>query len=158
MSKLFLSGIPTEPDVKLLTETFPKIEVGDEINYESVEAVLRLDRKSSRFRTVTQAWRKKVLNDGIELAVVAGVGFRALSPKERIEHSVKGVQSGVRKQIRSINRSDRVITEDPLLRKKQEVLHRYAIALRKEATSTMQQLEPPKEQQQLPRVQMKAVS
>lgn len=71
-------GMPTKPDVDLLLKAYPELEPGDKIPYEEVEEKLgisRIDRRS-RFVTVTNAWRKRLLEDsGIVIECSAGVGF-----------------------------------------------------------------------------------
>lgn len=150
MSKAYFGGLPTQPDVNRLNEAFA-LKVGDEIRHEQIEAVLGVSRNSNRYRTVTNAWRNNRRMYGLELGSVTGVGFRVLDPAERIDRGYADVRSGVRKQLRAIDRTSAVITDDPALQKKQEVLHRYGLAVRREATEMRKQIEPPKPQAQLPR-------
>lgn len=151
MSKVFFGGMPTEIDVKKLREAFPEINEGDEIAHEQIEKLLNLDRNANRYRTVTEVWRKKLLNEGTDMGAVAGVGFRCLNPKERITRSVEGFQSGTRKQLRAVRRSALVRTDDPILGRKQDLLRRYGAAIANEANSMMREIEPPKPQQQMSR-------
>lgn len=151
MAKLFLGGMPTDIDVRKLVERFGEPAIGVEIEHHEVEDCLGLNRKSARFRSVTLAWRRRLLKDhNIHLAAQPSVGFRSLDPAERISTALAGVQSGVRKQVRAVRGSDRVNTEDPVLLKKQALLHRYGIALATEASVMMRQIEPPKPPQQAP--------
>jgi hypothetical protein len=153
MSKMFFGGMPTDIDVRRLEEAFPKLQEGDDISHEQVEAVIGVDHTKSRYRVVTNAWRKQLLRDSnIELGSVSGVGFRCLKPEERISGSVKGFQQGVRKQMRSVKRSALVRTDDERLMKKQDLLRRYGAAIVNEATNMMKEIEPPKPQAQMPRI------
>lgn len=153
MSKLFLGGIPTDIDVRKLIDAFGKPEIGAEVTHEQIEEVLGIGRDTNRYRGVTLAWRKKLERDhNIRMGSAAGVGYRSLSPSERISAAIVGTQQGARKQLRAIRSSDRVVTDDPVLQKKQELLHRYGIAIASEANSTMKQIEPPKPSQQMPRL------
>lgn len=153
MSKTYFGGIPTSVDTRRLDEQFAGLMDGDEITHDEIEVVIGVRRGSSRYRTVTDAWRRSLLREkNIELAAVSGVGFRCLPPAERISASVRGVQSGMRKQLRSITRSAMVRTEDEGLRRKQDLLQRYGAVLRAEASKTMQEIEPPKPTQSQPRL------
>ena len=150
--KVFFGGIPTGGDVRLLVQTLGVPNAGDEFTHEQVEAALSIQRSESRYLSVTKAWRDQMRRDhNIDLAAVPGVGFRALLPDERISAGVKGVQSGIRKQLRSIRRADSVRTDDPALLAKQTLMRRYGVALAAEANKLAQQLEPPKPQDQQPR-------
>jgi hypothetical protein len=152
MSKMFFGGVPTALDVRKLQEAFPALSPGDEIEHEQIEAVIEVDRASSRYRTVTNAWRKHLLTDAnIDIGAISGVGFRVLLDHERISTSVKGFQSGVRKQIRCVKRAILVRTDDEILRRKQEVMNRLGIAIASQATTMMREIEPPKRTQGLPK-------
>lgn len=152
MSKVFFGGMPTQIDVDKLREAFPAIEEGDEIRHEDIESVLGLERGSNRYKTVVEVWRKKMLNDGVDLGALAGIGFKSLNPTERIEKSVDGFQSGTRKQLRSIKRSQLVRTDDPILTSKQDTLRRWGVAMADSHNKMMKEIEPPKPQTQMPRL------
>lgn len=153
MSKLFLGGVPTNADVRKLKEAFPEWIEGTEVSHEQVEKVIDLSRDSNRYRTVTMAWRRDLLtHSGIDLMAVAGIGFRCLNPSERIAASVDGFKSGTRKQMRAVRRSALVLTDDPMLIKKQDVLRRFGAAIAQEAGAMMKEIEPPRAQQQAPRL------
>ncbi len=157
MAKAFFGGIPTSIDVRKLREAFPSLREGDEITHEQVEAVIGSERHASRYRTVTSAWRRELLrNDGIEIGAVIGIGFRCLTPPERIDSSVAGVKAGARKQIRAVRRAEFVKTNDPVLVRKQGILRRLGVAVMQEMTSMAHQIEPPKASPQLPRLVPKA--
>lgn len=152
MSKVFFGGMPTQIDVDKLREAFPAIEEGDEVRHEDIEAVLGLERGSNRYKTVVEAWRKRLLNDGIDLGAVAGIGLKSLNATERIEKSVDGFQSGTRKQLRSIKRSQLVRTDDPILTAKQDTLRRWGVMVADNHNKMIKEIEPPKPQQQMPRL------
>jgi len=153
MTKVYFGGVPTDGDVRNLMDHFGQPKPGDEIPHEEVEAVLHSTREASRYRTVTTAWRKKMLREhNVDLSALPGVGFRCLTDAERVAAGVSGVQSGLRKQLHSVVRADRVQTDDEALRAKQDVLRRDGIALRAEATKAMRQIDPPKPAEQAPRL------
>lgn len=148
--KLFFGGLPTEIDVRKL-EALGDLPVGREISHEEIEALLELDRNAGRYHSVTGAWRKAKLRDGTEIGAVSGVGFRVLNEVERVDGGVKGVQQGMRKQLRSIKRAVIVRTDEPALIRKQDLLRRLGAAITKEATDVLREIAPPKAEPPAPR-------
>ena len=152
MSKVHFGGTPTGIDVRKLREAFGEPPPGTDIPHEEVEAALGIDRHSTRYRTVTNAWRKEMLKDhNIAIGAVPNKGFRSLDSGERISGAFAGVNSGTRKIMRSVRSSEHVRTDDPVLGKKQELLRNYGIAVAKEQGAMRKQIEPPKPAQILPR-------
>lgn len=151
MGKAFFAGLPTEIDVRKLRAAFPKVSEGDEITHGQLEEALGFPRSKNRYRTVTNAWRKQLFNEGLDLGAVVGVGFRCLTAPERISGSIKGFQAGTRKQLRSVRRAVVVRTEDPILVHKQDLLRRAGAAIVKEANTLMREIEPPAAARQLPK-------
>lgn len=148
MSKIFFGGIPTAPDVKKLREAFPKIAEGTDFTHEQISAVLGgMDPKSSRYRCVTLAWRKEMLNThNIEIAAVSNIGFRALCGAERLDTNVKGFKHGARKQGKHIRRVGMVRAETLTEQEQSKQLHfmRLGAAVLSQASSMMKEIEPPK--------------
>lgn len=109
---IFQSGVPTEPDVKRLIEAFPKLVEGQTIAYQDIEVILGIDRKQSRYRTVTTAWRRAMLRvHNIEIEAVKSLGFRVMPPNDRLTGSVKRFGRGVRAVGRSVGTMRRVPAE-----------------------------------------------
>jgi hypothetical protein len=80
------AGVPTEPDVRRLDEAFPALEIGDVIQHEAIEAVLGIGRKTFRYKTVVNAWRRRMEAErNIVLGAVIGEGYRVLTDAERVE-------------------------------------------------------------------------
>jgi hypothetical protein len=103
MSKLFFSGLPTDPDVRALMASFPAIRPGDVIKHADIEEVLRVKRDSNRYRSITVAWRRKLrVEQSTILAAVPGVGFRSLSDAEKVDAAIDKFTSGARTQSRGI--------------------------------------------------------
>jgi hypothetical protein len=75
----FNDGMPTKPDVDLLLRTWPKPDVGDEFRYESIEKLLNISWRNSRFRSVTAAWRARLFELGIVVEAMAGQKFYVAS-------------------------------------------------------------------------------
>jgi len=59
----FNEGLATRPDVDLLVKSWPNLQVGDRIDYEEIENLIGVPCRSSRFKTVTYAWRHRMLED-----------------------------------------------------------------------------------------------
>lgn len=154
MSKLFLGGIPTAPDVKKLREAFPKIAEGTDFTHDQIQVVIGQHPKSSRYRCVTAAWRKELLNmDNIEIGAVAGIGFRALTGPERLGTNIKGFKQGTRKQGKSVRRVTMVRSEtlSPLEQGTQMHVMRLGAAVLAQASSMMKEIAPPRIADQAPR-------
>lgn len=152
MTKLFLGGIPTGPDVKRLRESLPKLTDGLEITHDDVSAVLGLSPRTSRYRAVTGAWRKDALNlDNIEIAAVPSIGFKCLSGPERLSANIKGFRQGTRKQGKSIRRVTMIRAETLTDDEQAKQLHvmRLGQQLIGQAASMMKQIEAPKAQEQV---------
>jgi len=62
---VYFGGIPTGPDVKKLIDAFElsKMVPGYTIPYSEVEKIIEQQSDSNRWRSVTDAWRKKVERD-----------------------------------------------------------------------------------------------
>lgn len=79
----FNEGLPTRPDVDLLIKTWPDMKVGDRIEYESVEKLIGAKRAAARFRTVTVAWRRRMLADhGTVIECAPGDAFFVASAEQ----------------------------------------------------------------------------
>jgi hypothetical protein len=107
-AKLHFGGQPTEPEVKKLLEQFPDAEQlrGTIISHEQIEAVLDVKHDSSRYRTITTAWRKTVRNDtGVEISgdspEIVGVGFKVLTHSEQLRYGVSRKMRARRQIIKS---------------------------------------------------------
>jgi len=84
---VFFSGVPTEPDIKKIMEKYPhtKMEPGQQIGYEEIGTLLGIDKKSSRFRTITNRWRKLMQSKfGIVIDTIPGEGFKVLTECEKV--------------------------------------------------------------------------
>lgn len=111
MTKPFLGGEPTEAQVKLIEEAWPSLTAGTLIKYESISAVIREDMSRTRFRTVTDAWRKKAMRAGIVIEAVPGLGFKVLDDKEKLDSSAGRFKSGRRKIGKAVQVVDAVRVE-----------------------------------------------
>lgn len=97
---LFLGGVPTEPDVRRLSEAFPMLKSGDEVHHEDVAKAIGVEPATGRYKSVTSAWRKHLLKvNNLRLSSIPGVGFRVLDGMDRITDDIKRYGRGA-KQIR----------------------------------------------------------
>ena len=97
-----VSGIPTEPDVNRLLETFKVPEAGTVIKHSDVSAIINIKPDHHRYRVVTNAWRKKLYRDhNIILGPVKSIGFKSLAPDDRAGFIGSKYKSGIRQVKRS---------------------------------------------------------
>ena len=95
--KLFFAGIPTEPDVKRLEETFGVPEEGKLISWDSIAEAIRENRNGHRFRTVVGAWRRKLhRGHNVVMDAVAGEGIVAVDPAQRVGLGARRMDHGFR--------------------------------------------------------------
>jgi|SRR5262245_51813122 len=91
----------TDVDVQMLWTVFPDIlPDGREITHEQLEAVLHESRVTSRYRRVTEKWRKRLLVERsvwLDGMCAGGRGFIALTPDEMVRFSNRGVRAAGRK-------------------------------------------------------------
>lgn len=105
MSKLFHGGLPAKPEVdKLLAAFGEQLEEKRVITYEEISAACGVEHGTSRWMTVTKAWRDYLRrNYHTELGASTEVkdAFVVLDPPARIEKAQRWVKAGVRKMVRS---------------------------------------------------------
>ncbi|MCL4837861.1 MAG: hypothetical protein KJ058_07845 [Thermoanaerobaculia bacterium] len=97
-AKVFLGGLPVEPDVRRLEEKFGVPEVGALLTHRQVEGALGEKYGSTRYRTVTKAWRQHLREENnVELKAVPGIGFKCLGADERLDEANSTGRSVLRK-------------------------------------------------------------
>jgi len=103
MSNIYIGGLPTGPQVRQLEAAFSDLENlrGQIITHEQVEKAIGEERDSTRYKTVTSAWRRKVERAaGIVIdgrGEAQGVGFRVLSHGEQVGFGVNQRRAGTRR-------------------------------------------------------------
>jgi hypothetical protein len=75
-------GMPTAPDVAALQKQWPELKIGDRIPYGDVEAIIGHEWRSSRFRCVTEVWRRRELDKGLVIGCIPGEAFYVLSASD----------------------------------------------------------------------------
>lgn len=156
MSKLFLGGIPTQGDVKLLMEAFPSIEPGQLIGYERVAEVIKVEHGTGRFRTVTAAWRRALTRtQNFVLEAVPGQGFRRMPEVERSQKDRTGWRQDQSRAARRVRDLARVDTRDfdDRDRKSHDHARRVLQAHVEHTATSVRELAPPPPLRALPKRQ-----
>lgn len=68
-------GLPTGPDVDLLMKTWPEPKIGDRFEYDAIAKLIGVDSKSARFTTVTNVWRRRMIEKSVVIECEAGEAF-----------------------------------------------------------------------------------
>ena len=132
-SPLFASGIPTEADVHRLFDVFGVPAEGVRMTYVEVSEVIHVSPVMSRFRTVTTAWRNRLVREH-NIYLRAGDGaYVALAPGERVDLSATKLRMGVR----SFRRAHAVATSTDWTRLSLEERHQ-AEHIQRVATTVIQ--------------------
>lgn len=98
-AKLHFGGVPAGPDINRIRDRFPdnQLAEGQEILYEEIAAIIGEPPHSNRFKTVTEAWRRRVQSESnVFIGCVPGRAFRVLTPRERFEESHKKTRTGLK--------------------------------------------------------------
>jgi len=96
------TGIPTEPDVKRLSDKYPSPKPGVLMTYDELAETIHESKTSHRFRSVLYAWRKRLFTEqNIFLKPVTGKGLEAATGSDRIHISGSRYKSGLRKVARA---------------------------------------------------------
>lgn len=145
MSKLYFGGVPTRMDVAALMEKVKPV-AGQSVPYADIAAIIDCRHESNRFRTVTGAWRKKLLSEKSIQVKAEGGAFHFLTATEALGANIEGL-SRVGKQARRvvvrsnfINAADLSETD----KEKHRILVREAAALVEATRRSVTQIEPPK--------------
>src|SRR5574337_915133 len=106
-SRIFLGGVPTRPDVEKL---LAKIDVshGSIIPYRMVEDIIGIPRDQNRWRTVTEAWRKRLFRERRLQIIAEGESFKALTAAEAVAHGAKRLNAHGRAVGRTATRVDSI--------------------------------------------------
>lgn len=108
--RVFLGGLPYEPDLLKLREHVGVPAVGTLVPYAAIEACLGCSWRSARFKGVCDAWRRKLEAEGnVILVGVAREGFRVLTAPERVRHAESYLRQGARR----IRRSHAIVGTTP---------------------------------------------
>lgn len=144
-SKMFFGGIPTRPDVQAIMDKIV-LEAGQTVSKSEISQIIQQPEDSSRFYTVTTAWRKRMFSELNLEIIVDGDNYRALLPHERLSHNVgKFTRSG--RMIARTMRSAATIKASDLSQDEQVRLshfQRSTAAILGQMSEARKQIEPPK--------------
>lgn len=97
-SHFFTGRVPVNPEVKLLHDHFGRPSKGDNFPHEDITAVIGEQPKTSRYRSITNTWRRQVFRMyGVVIDAVIGEGFKALDDSESLTFSDKKLKESGRK-------------------------------------------------------------
>lgn len=120
---LFRIGLPTDIDVKRLRERYPdnQLTPGKSITYAEVCAIIGVQsEKEGRFKSVTNAWRKKLMSESGIILSAKEQKFSVCDNSDKAQLSTNKTKSAVRAVRRStiIGRlvDRKALTEDELRR------------------------------------------
>lgn len=100
----YFGGIPMEPQVRKLLDTFGSPEPGI-IRHDQIETVIGENRRSSRYQSIVVAWRKRMFKEqNIDSDAVRGVGVKILTESERVDVSGKDFGRASKRVVRSHHR------------------------------------------------------
>lgn len=157
MSKV-LSGLPTDLEVKRLLKQYAELEVDREIEYAEVAELISARRGSSRFKTVTDAWRRRVWREQrVRIGTVAGRAFKVLSASDASLFEGNGVRVGARRIVRGARHLSLIDAAPMNERERDAHTHRrkVAVAMAEDVQTRAKELAPPRAQRQLPRAASK---
>jgi len=104
MSKQFFGGVPTDIEVKQLSEKFGVPVAGQVIKYQEISDAIGVQRVDGRWQSVVSAWRKKLERENnIIMKAIDNIGFEALNAAGRVELSAKVFKQAVRRTGRAAN-------------------------------------------------------
>jgi hypothetical protein len=143
---IFPGGLPTEPELAKLDAAFLPVKTpGFVIKHEEFEAVIGSKRATPRYRTVLEAWRRRILKHHNHITgPVRGVGIKFLLPDEQSEKVCDQFGQGMRKVKRAHALSFRtdVARMSPEYRRSNEHVQRVTSALILHAATAAKELPP----------------
>lgn len=99
------SGMRTDPEVKMLMDKFGTPNVGEEIQYSEIAVAIMCDVRSSRWKSVTDAWRRCLERDPHNVVLICQDKrkFVVASNSDRIYLARKKQKSGAKAIMRGSN-------------------------------------------------------
>lgn len=112
---IFRKGLPLEPDLQRLDERYPKslLVPGFKIPYEEIAQVISCPVGSSRFATVTSAWRKRAEKQwNVIIGCLPKEAFVVLDGKQKVNLADDKLRSAGRMARRSLVISSRIMPSE----------------------------------------------
>lgn len=95
-STVFFAGLPTDIDIRALTEAFGVPEEGDSISYDEIANTIKVPVGSNRYHTVVGQWRKRLQREH-NIYMKAGDGrYEVLDPAGRVDLGASKLRTGAR--------------------------------------------------------------
>lgn len=89
MGDLYFGNVSTDHEVQILLDKYASASAGTIIPYQEVADTVSLSVDENRFRTVTQRWRRWMLNQyNLELRTVKNIGFEVLTASARVTANI----------------------------------------------------------------------
>lgn len=100
-----LGGESTKPYVNKIMEVFPvaTMKPGTTITYAQVLEIIGTDTSPYRFRTITNAWRKRISGESTIEISVRNKSFVVLDDKEKLTKSIGYIRSSARSVRKSVH-------------------------------------------------------
>ena len=96
----FKDGMPTGPDVERLIRKWPELSPGDRLDYPALEKILNVEAGTSRWRSITNAWRRRQKRDSnIIIECDAGNAFY-VATADQVSSSIHGGLMGVGRKLK----------------------------------------------------------
>jgi hypothetical protein len=137
---LYFGGVPTDLDVKKIREVYPEhqMRIGQVIPYSQIVAIIGANYGTSRFFSVTNAWRKKVESEtSIILSAQEGTHFRVLSETEKVDLSASKLVSAAKHARRSFVIANRIDVKQISQEDKQRLDHQVNVSSKIIASSKL---------------------
>jgi hypothetical protein len=85
-NKVFAGGVPTDIDVQKIVDEIGVPKEDQMIEYSALEKILGIRKESYRWRTVVNAWRRRLEREhNVLFRAVMNEGYRALAPSGRVD-------------------------------------------------------------------------
>lgn len=102
MNKVYGRGIPTAIDTDKLYKALGTPIPGTMITFEEFENILELDKNSSRFHTVLNAWRNRLKRENnLIFRSIRNVGLEACNSHTRVEIAARMHGSAIKQIVAS---------------------------------------------------------
>lgn len=109
--RIFFGPNTTGPEVEKLIEAI-QLEEGMIVQHASIEAAIGVEHHESRYRTIVNAWRKRLIRErGVDLHPALGLGYEVLTSARRLEIAVAKLKGSTRKDRAALHLLGRIDQE-----------------------------------------------
>jgi hypothetical protein len=143
--KVFPQGSSTEIEVSMLMQL--NLEPGEIVGYSRIERTCGVRHGTPRFKTITQAWRRKIFREQkLQSEAVGGIGIRFLTDAQALGKGINDHRLMARTGRRVATRVKAIDTQKlrPLEQKHKELLQQHLRAADSAARKIRKQLAIPK--------------